>query len=79
MTQGPRHATMCSARRPVRWSWAWVGGHVNFYAVTKGEVGGDAMLIEAIRGCCLHIGVVRCGEAVESGGGGAKGIGVSCR
>jgi hypothetical protein len=55
------------------------GGHVNFDAVTKGEVGGDAVLVEAIHGCCLHIGVVRGGEAAESGGGGAKDIGVSCR
>ena len=55
------------------------GRHVDFYAVAEGEVGGSAVFVETIRGGCLHVGVVRGGEAVEGSGRSAKGISVSCR
>jgi hypothetical protein len=38
------------------------GGHIDFYAVAEGEVGGDAVFVKASHGCCLHIGVMRGGE-----------------
>ena len=52
-----------------------VGGrHVNFYAVVDQEVGGGAVFIQSFGRCLLHIGVVRCGKAVEGSGRGLKGL-----
>ena len=48
--------------------------HINFYTVVDVEVGGGAMFIESGGRCLLHIGVVRCGEAVEGSGRSLKGL-----
>ena len=52
-----------------------VGGwHINFDAVVDVKVGGDAMFIQSGGRCLLHIGVVRCGKAVEGSGRSLKGL-----
>ena len=40
MVQGPRHATMCLARRPVASSWVWVGGTYIFTLSPTAKVAG---------------------------------------
>jgi hypothetical protein len=48
--------------------------HINFYTVVDGEMGGGAMFIESVGRCLLHIGVVRCGKAVEGSCRSLKGL-----
>lgn len=55
------------------------GGHVDFDAVVKGEVGRGTMLIQACGGCFLHVGVVGRSKTVESSGGRAESISICGR
>ena len=74
MVQGPRHAMICLAQRPVFFHLNVRWGDVNLHFVLQVERGRDAVQVEPVGGGLLRVVEVRPGEIVERCHGDLKSI-----